>query len=323
MRNTKKLRVAIQMDALKNLNVAVDSTLCIALAAARRGYEIFHYEAPALRMDIDGKKTRVTAKGHTLKFKGAEQASAYCDKERIENMVDFDIILMRQDPPFDLAYISASHILEHVQHKVRILNDPSGTRNAPEKLFATLFPEFMPPTLITKDCEAVKDFRKRHNDIIVKHLHGFAGHGVFHVKPDDDNLPALLETLIERNNEPWMIQKYLPEIQTKGDKRIVMLDGDPVGVFTRIPAKGDLRGNMRVGAQPKKAPLTARDREICAALAPVLREQGLYLVGIDVIGDYLTEINVTSPTGLVVADRLAGRKGKDTIAEQFWDRLDK
>jgi glutathione synthase len=228
---------------------------------------------------------------------------------------------MRQDPPFDLAYISATHILEHIQNKVCVVNDPVGVRNAPEKLFATHFSRFMAPTLITRDREAIEDFRARHGDIILKNLHGYAGHGIFHLKRGDHNLPSLIETLAEKNNEPWMIQKYIPAIHTKGDKRIVILDGDVVGFYTRIPAKGDVRGNMRAGAKPKAAPLTKRDREIVTALAPALKEAGLFLVGCDVIGDYLTEINVTSPTGLIVSDRMAGRKGKNTIAEQFWDRL--
>jgi glutathione synthase len=317
----KRLRIAIQMDPLERLFKPVDSTLYIARAAARRGYELFHYEAAALRMHIGGKRTRVTAAGHTLKFKSADQASAYLGKAETRDLTDFDILLMRQDPPFDLAYISATHILEHIQDKVRIVNDPAGVRNAPEKLFATLFPQFMAPTLIARDRKAIEDFRARHGDIIVKDLHGFAGHGVFHIKPGDDNLPALIETLSETNSEPWMIQKYIPAIRTTGDKRIVMLDGEPVGFYTRIPAKGDLRANMRVGATPKRSTLTKRDREICKTLAPVLRAWGLFLVGLDVIGDYLTEVNVTSPTGLAVADRLKGRKGKETIAEQFWDRL--
>jgi glutathione synthase len=193
-------------------------------------------------------------------------------------------------------------------------------RNAPEKLLILEFPHLMPPTLIARDPAAIRDFHARHGDIIVKPLHGFAGHGIFHLRADDDNLPALLETLGAMNAEPLMIQKFLP-VATLGDKRIVMLDGDPVGVFRRMPVKGDIRGNMRVGGRAELAPLTTRDREICDALAPALRERGLFLAGVDVIGDYLTEINVTSPTGLVTADQLEGRSGKDTIAEQFWARL--
>ena len=316
-----RLKVAIQMDALEKLNKPADTTLYIAQAAARRSYELFHYEPQHLHFETVKGKCVITARGHALKFKSGEQASAYLGAEKTRNLADFDIILMRQDPPFDLAYIAATHILDHLKDKVMIVNDPVAVRNAPEKLLVTHFPQLMPPTIITRDFEAIADFRDRHGDVIFKPLFGYAGYGIFRLNKNDGNLPALLETMASLNPEPWQVQKYLPAIRTAGDKRIVLLDGEPVGCFTRIPLKNDDRGNMRVGGKPIAAKFTARDKEICRTLGPVFKKQGLYLVGIDVIGDYLTEINVTSPTGLVIADRLEKRKGKATIAEKFWDGL--
>ena len=316
----KKLRVAIQMDPLERLNKAADSTLYVARAAARRGYELFHYEPQHLRMETDARGPRITAAGHALKFKGAEQDSVYLGPAQTRDLAAMDVIFMRQDPPFDLAYVATTHILEHLRNKVRIINDPIAVRNAPEKLLITHFPQFMPPTRLSPAIrKAICEFRARHGDIVFKPLFGYAGYGIFRLKKDDGNLHALLETMASTNPEPWLVQKYLPAIKTKGDKRIVLLDGEVAGYFTRIPAKDDARGNMRVGATARPSPLTARDRTICKTLGPIFRAQGLFLAGIDVIGDYLTEINVTSPTGLVVADRLAGHKGKDSIAEKFWD----
>jgi glutathione synthase len=319
----KKLRVAIQMDPLEKLYKPLDSTLYVVQTAAKRGYELFHYTPAHLRLETLARGCRVSAAGHALKFKNANQESAYLGDAQIRDLTDFDVIFMRQDPPFDLAYVAATHILEHISDKVRIVNNPVAVRNAPEKLLVTHFPEFMPPTLITRDQEAICKFRARHGDIMFKPLFGYAGYGIFQFKKDNNNLHTLLELMSSLNPEPWMVQKYLPAIKTKGDKRIVLLNGEPVGVYTRIPASDDARGNMRVGAKAKPAPLTRRDKQICKTLGPVFRAQGLYLAGIDVIGDYLTEINVTSPTGLAVADQMAGRKGKGTIAERFWDWLAK
>lgn len=314
------LRIAFQMDALVRLNKRTDSTLYVARAAAQRGYSLFHYEPRHLRMDIVEGTCKVSAKGHVLEFNETADDPWSLGEEQILDLFSFDVILMRQDPPFDLAYITATHILEHLLGKVRIVNDPVGVRNAPEKLLITHFPHLMPPTLVARDFEAIHDFRDKHGDIIVKPVHGFAGHGIFHLKRDDNNLPALIEMMASLNNEPWMIQKFLP-VATLGDKRVVVLGGEPVGVFRRMPADGDVRGNMRVGGRAEASPLTQRDQEICAALKPILCERGLFLTGIDIIGDYLTEINVTSPTGLLTADQLEGRTGKDTIASQFWTRL--
>ena len=313
----KKLRVAIQMDPLERLHQSTDSTLYLARAALARGYELFHYVPGVLHMEV-GRRVTITARGNELKFRNGKWT---LDKQSVENLADFDVILMRQDPPFDLAYITATHILEHLRDRVKIVNDPVAVRNAPEKLLVTHFPQLMPPTLVTRDIAAIEKFRAKHGAIVFKPLYGWAGYGIFQLKADDPNLHALLETMGGISPEPWMIQKYLPEIKTVGDKRIILLDGEPVGVYRRIPAKGDTRGNMRVGAKAERAPLTKRDREICKTLAPILSTSGLMMAGIDVIGDYLTEINVTSPTGLPSADRFNGRTFKNGIAKMFWDLL--
>lgn len=308
------------MDNLAQLNPKFDTTLALAAAAATRGYKLFHYEVCNLRMDVGGTATKVSATGHELLFKATSENPWSLGEKQTRDLNGFDVILMRQDPPFDLGYITATHILEHLIGKVRVINDPIGVRNAPEKLLVTHFAQLMPPTLIARDICAISAFRDEHQDIILKPLHGHAGHGIFHLRPGDDNLPALVETLSATTNEPWMIQKFLP-IQTLGDKRIILLDGEPVACYTRFPAAGDMRSNGRVGARLEKSDLTKRDREICTALKPALTERGLFFAGIDVIGDYLTEINVTSPTGLVVADQFAGRSGKTGIAEQFWQKV--
>jgi glutathione synthase len=313
------LRIALQMNALARLNKPADSTLELARAAVERGYRLFHYEPQNLSMDIK-KTVRVTARGHALLYKKGARDPWSLGKESTEELGKFDVILMRQDPPFDLAYIAATHVLDHLKDKVKVVNDPTGVRNAPEKLLVTHFPHLMPPTLISRDRAAIEKFRAAHRDIIIKPLFGNAGYGVFHIGPEDDNFPALIEMLSARDSEPWMIQKFLP-IAALGDKRILLLDGEPAGVYVRFPAKGDVRSNMRVGARAEKAELTKRDRAICATLKSVLRREGLFFAGIDVIGDYLTEINVTSPTGIGVADKLEGRTGKNRIAEQFWDKL--
>lgn len=312
--------IALQMDSLSRLNHALDTTLALARAADERGYSLFHYEAPCLRMDINQGVRRISVAGHRLLL-DKNNNTWHLGSPETRDLSAFDVILMRQDPPFDMGYITATHILEHFKGtKTRVINDPVGVRNAPEKLLTTYFPQLMPPTLITRDIKAINAFRAEHHDIIIKPLHGFAGHGIFHLVEGDDNLPALVETMAATNNEPWMIQKFLP-VATLGDKRIVLLDGEPVGHFARFPAPGDMRGNMRVGGRAEKCAFTKRDAEICEILKPTLKERGLFFVGLDVIGDYLTEINVTSPTGLVVSDQFAGRSGKDGIGHQFWDKV--
>jgi glutathione synthase len=227
------------------------------------------------------------------------------------------VVLMRQDPPFDMGYITATHMLEHIQPGTLIVNDPAAVRNAPEKILVTHFPDLMPPTLVTWDLEAIRSFRAEYKDIIVKPLYGNGGSGVFRIKPDDENLASLLEMHFARSREPLMLQRYEPAVRA-GDKRIILVDGEPMGAVNRVPAAGESRSNMHVGGRPEKSPLSDRDLEICAAIGPTLRAQGMIFVGIDVIGDYLTEINVTSPTGLQEIARFDGVH----IEKSIWDRIE-
>jgi glutathione synthase len=228
-----------------------------------------------------------------------------------------DVVLMRQDPPFDMAYITATHILEHIHPKTLVVNDPASVRNAPEKLFVTHFPELMPETLVTADRRRIMRFREKHGDIIIKPLFGNGGAGVFHLRPDDSNLNALVEMFTERSREPLVVQKYVPEVR-RGDKRIILVDGVAMGAINRVPAAGESRSNMHVGGKAEKTELTPREREICGRIGPELRARGLIFVGIDVIGQYLTEINVTSPTGLQEIARFDGVK----LEEAIWDAIE-
>jgi len=306
------LQVAIQMDPMEGINVAADSTFVIALEAQARGHALFHY-LPRDLILTDGK---LTALARSLSVR--RDAPHYAlGPPRMLDLAGVDVVLMRQDPPFDMAYITATHLLEHVSRKVLVVNDPAGVRNAPEKLFATHFMGLMPPTLITSDPETIADFRRRHGDIILKPIFGNGGAGVFHLKPNDDNLNALLEMFTRLYREPIIVQRYLPEIRL-GDKRIILIEGEPVGAVLRVPKAGEARANLHVGGQAQKASLSKRDREICAAIGPTLREQGLVFVGVDVIGDYLTEINVTSPTGIQEINRLDGVR----LETGVWDAID-
>lgn len=313
--------IALQMDALEALNLRSDSTLYLAAAAARRGCRLFHYEPAHLCLSLTAEGAKVTAFGHDLILnENAEPQWSLGEKGYWQDIGACNALLMRQDPPFDLGYIAATHILDHIKHRLPIINDPTGVRNAPEKLLPTHFPHLMPPTLITRDKAAIADFRERHGDIVIKPLFSYGGRGVFHLRPDDNNMPSLLEMMEGLNREPWVVQKYLP-VNELGDKRIILFDGVVVGQFRRIPAEHDARGNMRVGGRVELCNLSTRDEVICAALQPVLRHAGLRLVGLDVIGDYLTEINVTSPTGLVTYDKLTSAEKGKTLADLFWDRL--
>ncbi len=314
------LSIALQMDALDRLNLTSDSTLELARVAAAHGHKLFHYEPKQMRMEMKANATSISALGSELIHTPTESKTWSYGTTTVCNLADFDVILMRQDPPFDLAYITATHMLEQLPKKVRVINDAAGVRNSPEKILVTHFPHLMPPTLVTRDYKAIEEFRNEHKDIIIKPLYGHAGYGIFHLKAGDDNLPALIETLSSQSREPWMIQKFLP-VHEVGDKRIILIDGVAVGGVRRIPAVNDMRGTLRTGASAERMEFTKRDKEICEALGPTLRERGLFLTGIDVIGDYLTEINVTSPTGLIVSDKLEGRSGKDCIAEQFWRKI--
>ena len=310
-----RLAVAIQMDHVSGIDVDADSTFALALEAQRRGHALHHY----LPTDLALHGRRLTARAQPLEVRRARDGrhATLGDFETVD-LADFDVILMRQDPPFDLAYVTATHLLEHVHPATLVVNDPVSVRNAPEKLFATHFPALMPPTLITSRADEIGAFRREHRDIIVKPLHGNGGAGVFHLRPDDDNLNALLEMFARLGREPLMIQRYLPEVRD-GDKRIILVDGEAAGAVARMPAAGEARANFHAGGAPRKAGLTPRDREICEALGPALRERGLVFVGIDVIGGWLTEVNVTSPTGIQEIDRLDGI----SIEAAVWDAIER
>ena len=308
-----KLAVAIQMDPIESINIDADSTFVLALEAQARGHHLYHYLPRHLSLS-DG---RVIAKARRLKVKREKGRHATLGAFETLELTKMDVILMRQDPPFDMAYITATHVLEHVSSKVLVVNDPASVRNAPEKLFATHFPGLMPPTLVSSDRDEIVKFRAQHRDIILKPLFGNGGAGIFRVKQDDENFNAMLESFAQFYREPIVVQRYLPAVR-KGDKRIILVDGEPLGAVLRIPPKGEARANLHVGGKAAKTKLTRREREICAAIGPTLRDKGLIFVGIDVIGDYLTEINVTSPTGIQEINRLDGT----TLERQVWDAIE-
>ncbi len=288
------LKIAIQMDPVQNININQDSTFVLALEAQKRGYELYHYPATALCLE-DG---TVTAKAQKLEVRREKGNHYSLGKDKIINLKDdIDVVLMRQDPPFDMTYITATHILDHIKDYTLVMNDPTHVRNSPEKLLVTHFPELAPPTLITSDRESLLDFYKRYGNIILKPLYGNGGEQVYHIDENSFNLNTLLEMFGKFYNEPIIAQKYLPEAR-KGDKRIILIDGDVAGAVLRVPAKNDARANFHAGGSAQKTTLSAREIEICETISPTLKKLGLVFVGIDVIGDYLTEINVTSPTGL-------------------------
>src|SRR5215469_9665996 len=306
------LQVAIQMDPMEAINIAADSTFVLALEAQARGHALFHYLPRDLAL-TDGKLTALARPLSVRRDAPYFQLGA----PRSLDLAGVDVVLMRQDPPFDMAYITATHLLAHVSRHVLVVNDPVAVRNAPEKLFATHFVGLMPPTLIASDPQAIAEFRRRHGEIILKPIFGNGGAGVFHLKPDDDNLNALLEMFTRLYREPIIVQRYLPEVR-QGDKRIILVEGEPVGAVLRVPPKGEARANLHVGGRAEKTTLTPREREICARIGPALKERGLIFVGIDVIGDYLTEINVTSPTGI----QEVGRLNNDNLAAKMWDAIE-
>jgi glutathione synthase len=307
------LTVAIQMDPVESINIDADSTFVLALEAQRRGHRLRHY----LPRELTLREGRLLARARPVEFRRERGRHYSYGAAETLDLATVDVILMRQDPPFDMAYITATHLLEHVREKVLVVNDPVAVRNAPEKLFATHFDGLMPPTLISSDRAEIVAFRAEHGDIILKPLFGNGGAGVFHLRPDDENLNALLEMFTLLYREPIMVQRYLPEVR-QGDKRIILVEGEPVGGVLRVPAAGEARANLHVGGRPERAPITRREREICAAIGPTLRQQGLVFVGIDVIGDYLTEINVTSPTGIQEINRLDGVR----LEERVWDAIE-
>lgn len=308
------LRVAIQMDPIESINIEGDSTFVMGLSAEARGHTLWHYHPRQLSLR-DG-KAFARARPMSLRRKHGDHFTL--GEEEALDLSALDVILMRQDPPFDMAYITATHILETVHPSTLVVNDPVHVRNAPEKLFVTHFPDLMPPTIITSDRQEILAFREHHKDIIVKPLFGNGGAGVFHIKPGDENLNALLELFTQLYREPIQVQRYVPEVR-QGDKRIILIDGEPVGAINRVPATGEARSNMHVGGKAEKASLTPRDRQICEAIGPTLRARGMIFVGIDVIGNYLTEINVTSPTGLQEVNRF----DKVVLEDLIWDAIEK
>jgi glutathione synthase len=308
------LRVALQMDPIERIDIGGDSTFALALEAQARGHTLLYY-GPRDLIFRDG---AVSARARPLHVRAVKGDHFTLGEESLFDLSAADVVLMRQDPPFDMAYITATHILEKIHPKTLVVNDPSHVRNAPEKLFVTQFKGLMPPTLITSDRRAIASFRAEHEDIILKPLYGNGGAGVFRVKPDDENLGALLEMFTQFYREPVIVQRYVPEVRA-GDKRIILVDGVFAGAINRVPAQGEARSNMHVGGRPEATTLTAREKEICAALGPELKKRGLIFTGIDVIGNYLTEINVTSPTGIWEIKRFGG----PDIAALIWDAIEK
>lgn len=308
-----KLRVAIQMDPMQSIDINGDSTFALMLEAQARGHDLWHYEVR--HMALTG--TRLTALAHKVRVSRQDGAFYSFGEAEWLDLSSMDVVLMRQDPPFDMGYITATHMLDHIHPKTLVVNDPTSVRNAPEKLLVTHFPDLMPPTLISWDRTAIKAFRATHEDIIVKPLFGNGGAGIFRIKPDDENLSSLLDMHFAASREPLMVQRYEPAVRL-GDKRIILIDGEPLGAINRVPPAGDSRSNMHAGGRAEPTILTKRDLEICAAIGPTLKQQGLIFTGIDVIGDYLTEINVTSPTGLQQIERFDGTN----LATAIWERIE-
>ncbi len=307
------LAVAFQMDPLEGIDTAADSTYVLAVEAHARQHALYHY----LPQDLSLAEGRVTARARRFEARADPANPFTIGPEEIIDLATLDVVMMRQDPPFDMAYITATHLLEHVHPETLVVNDPVHVRNAPEKLFVTHFAELMPPTLITTDREQVVAFRAKHGDIIIKPLFGNGGAGVFHLGPKDENLNALLELFTELYREPIVVQGYLPEVR-RGDKRIILIEGEAAGAVNRVPPAGEARANLHVGGRAEKCELTPREVEICEAIGPTLKQHGLVFVGIDVIGDFLTEINVTSPTGIQEINRFNNVK----LEERIWDAIE-
>jgi glutathione synthase len=308
------LKIGIQMDHVSTINIEGDSTFALSMEAQSRGYELFHYTPQRLQMrggvvsaDIEPMQLREKIGNH---FTLGDPAST--------DLSTLDVVLLRQDPPFDMSYITTTHLLERIHPRTLVVNDPAAVRNSPEKILVMDFPDLMPETLITRDFDAINAFRREFGDIIIKPLYGNGGAGVFQITQSDQNLSALLEMFDAAFREPFIAQRYLSDVR-KGDKRIILVDGEPVGAINRVPAEGDARSNMHAGGRAEHAELTKREREICERIAPVMRENGFIFVGIDVIGDYITEINVTSPTGIREIQKFSGTD----VSSLVWDAIEK
>lgn len=308
-----KLKVAVQMDPIARINIRGDSTFALLLEAQKRGHVLSYYTPDKLsRCGND-----VVAPVHALNVRDEVGNHFMLGEAKREDLSSFDVVLLRQDPPFDLAYITSTHLLERIHPKTLVVNDPAGVRNAPEKLFVMDFPQLMPPTLISRDLDEINAFRNQHGAVVMKPLHGHGGAAVFRVMPQDMNFGSLFDMFSVTFREPWVIQRFLPNVK-HGDKRIIMVDGEFAGAVNRVPAADDLRSNMVRGGAAQATELSPREREICTTVGPALRERGLLFVGLDVIDDNLTEINVTSPTGIRAITRLGG----PDIAVKIWDAIE-
>jgi glutathione synthase len=308
------LKIACQMDPIDRIDIRGDSTFALLLEAQRRGHELFYYTPPHLTLD----GPRLTARGQTLTVEDKIGEHYRLSAPRTIDLATWDVVLLRQDPPFDMGYITTTHLLERIHPRTLVVNDPASVRNAPEKVWVLEFQDLMPPTMVTRDADDVRAFQARHKDIIVKPLYGNGGASVFRIKPEDSNLNSLLELFQTVFREPFMVQQYRPEVR-EGDKRIILVDGEVAGAINRVPAEGETRSNMHVGGTPRPTELTPRDLEICSRLGPHLAARGLIFTGIDVIGPYLTEINVTSPTGI----RQVKAFGGNDIAAMIWDSIER
>ncbi|PJE32403.1 Glutathione synthetase [Pseudooceanicola marinus] len=307
------MKIAFQMDPVGAVDIAADSTFRLAEEAQARGHELFYYTPEHLSFQ----EGRVMARGQAMTVQRVQGNHAQLGPEEEVDLSTFDVVWLRQDPPFDMFYITTTHLLQRIHPKTLVVNDPFWVRNFPEKLLVLDFPGLTPPTTIARDLATIRAFKEKHGDIILKPLYGNGGAGVFRLTADDRNLSSLHELFTGFSREPLIVQKYLPAV-SKGDKRVILVDGGPVGAINRVPAAGETRSNMHVGGRPEKVGLTERDLEICAAIGPTLREKGQVFVGIDVIGDWLTEINVTSPTGIQELERFDGTN----IAGKIWEAIE-
>lgn len=304
------LQVAFQMDPIEAVDIDADSSFRIALEAQARGHSVFVYTPDKLFF----REGRVMARARKVTLQKVKGAHVTFEDEALLDLAELDVVWLRQDPPFDMGYITTTHLLDMVHPKTLVVNEPFWVRNFPEKLLVLRFPELTPPTMIARDLATIRDFKAAHGDVILKPLYGNGGAGVFRLDPNDRNLASLHELFTGINREPLIVQKFLHAV-SKGDKRIILVDGAPIGAINRVPAEGETRSNMHVGGRPEPVTLTERDHEICAAIGPLLREKGQIFVGIDVIGDYLTEINLTSPTGLQELERFDSVNGAALIWE--------
>jgi glutathione synthase len=308
------LKIAVQMDHISTVNIAGDTTFALSLEAQARGHVLFHLTPERLSLDSG----TVIAALEPMQVQDVKGGHFTLGAPVLTDLSEMDVVLLRQDPPFDMFYVTTTHLLQRIHPKTLVVNDPFEVRNAPEKLLVTEFPDLMPPTLVSKDRALIDAFRAKHGDIIIKPLYGNGGAGVFLIKQDDMNLASLLEMFAYASREPLVVQAYLPAVRA-GDKRIILIEGEPVGAINRVPAANEARSNMHVGGKAMPTELTEREREICRRIGPELRKRGQILVGIDVIGDFMTEINVTSPTGIREVKRFGGAD----IAALFWDAVEK